>query len=241
MRKEYAPMHRIPHPKRRERGPARRLIAAGSVTAMAAATALMPASAGAATTLCSNRTGTNGGMYYQMWSNGQGSACITLNSANSYSTTWSGIGDFVAGVGWSQGSGHTVSFSGSTNASGGSTRISLYGWSTNPLVEYYVMENYNGSAPGSGTFKGQITSDGATYKIYEHLQVNQPSIQGTATFEQYLAVRTSPVNSGTITTQNFINAWAGFGMRLGLGRRERELQHQGALSGRWRLRLGGDG
>jgi len=214
-------MHRLFRPRGRGRGPAtlltrsRLLVATGSVVAMAAAAALMPASASAATTICSNKTGTTSGMYYQMWSNGQGSACITLNSATSYSTTWSGIGDFVAGVGWSKGSGRTVTYSGSMHASGGSTRVSLYGWSTNPLVEYYVMESYNGSAPGSGTFKGQITSDGGTYKIYEHQQVNQPSIQGTATFEQYLAVRTSPVGSGTITVQNFINAWAGFGMRLG--------------------------
>ena len=214
-------MHRTLTPRRREHGLARALtrgrllVATGSVVATAAASALMPAPASAATTLCSNKTGTNSGMYYQMWSNGQGSACITLNSANSYSTTWSGIGDFVAGVGWNPGSGRTVSFSGSMHSSGGSTRVSLYGWSTNPLVEYYVMEDYNGSAPGSGTLMGQMTSDGGTYKIYEHQQVNQPSIQGTATFEQYLAVRTSPVGSGTITVQNFINAWAGFGMRLG--------------------------
>lgn len=193
----------------------RLLIGLGSVIAVAATTVLMPTSASAATTICSNRTGTNSGYYYQMWTNGQGSACITLNSGNSYSTTWSGIGDFVAGVGWSKGSGHTVSFSGTMHSSGGATRVSLYGWSTSPLVEYYVMEDYNGSAPGSGTYKGQITSDGGTYKIYEHLQVNQPSIQGTATFEQYLAVRTSPVTSGTVTVQNFINAWAGYGMKLG--------------------------
>jgi endo-1,4-beta-xylanase len=193
----------------------RLLIGLGSALAMVAVTALIPTSASAATRICSNKTGTNSGYYYQMWTNGQGSACITLNSANSYSTTWSGIGDFVAGVGWSRGSGHTVSFSGSMHSSGGATRVSLYGWSTNPLVEYYVMEDYNGSAPSSGTYKGQITSDGGTYKIYEHLQVNQPSIQGTATFEQYLAVRTSPVTSGTVTVQNFINAWAGYGMHLG--------------------------
>ncbi len=214
-------MHSGNRPKRRKLIPARALtrsrllIGLGSVIAMAATTALAPTSASAATRICSNKTGTNSGYYYQMWTNGQGSACITLNSGNSYSTTWSGIGDFVAGVGWSRGSGHAVSFSGSMHSSGGATRVSLYGWSTNPLVEYYVMEDYNGSAPGSGTYKGQITSDGGTYKIYEHLQVNQPSIQGTATFEQYLAVRTSPVTSGTITVQNFINAWAGYGMHLG--------------------------
>ena len=62
---------------------------------------------------------------------------------------------------------------------------------------------------------GQVTSDGGTYNIYEHQQVNQPSIQGTATFEQYLAIRTSPTSSGTITTQNFFNAWASHGMNLG--------------------------
>jgi len=93
--------------------------------------------------------------------------------------------------------------------------VSLYGWSTGPLVEYYVIEDYVGSPPTAGTYMGQVTSDGGTYNIYEHQQVNQPSIQGTATFEQYLAIRTSPVGSGTITTQNFFNAWASHGMNLG--------------------------
>jgi len=207
----------LPHVPRAPGGGRFRLLlgvvfAATLATAYAAA---VPGTAKAATTICSNQTGTNGGMYFQMWSNGQGSACITLNSSSSYSSKWSGIGDFVAGVGWNPGSGHTVSFSGSLSASGGRTLVSLYGWSTNPLVEYYVMENYTGSLPASGTFMGTVNSDGGTYDIYEHQQVNQPSIQGTKTFEQYLAIRTSPTSSGTITTQNFFNAWASHGMHLG--------------------------
>jgi Cellulose binding domain/Glycosyl hydrolases family 11/Putative Ig domain len=40
-------------------------------------------------------------------------------------------------------------------------------------------------------------------------------IQGTATFEQYLAIRTSPISSGTITFSNFVSAWASHGMNLG--------------------------
>ena len=108
-----------------------------------------------------------------------------------------------------------MSFNSSLSASGGTTLVSLYGWSTSPLVEYYVMENYVGSPPTAGTYMGQVTSDGGTYNIYEHQQVNQPSIQGTTTFEQYLAIRTSPVSSGTITTSNFFNAWASHGMKLG--------------------------
>jgi endo-1,4-beta-xylanase len=172
-------------------------------------------SASAASTICSSQTGNSGGNYYQMWTNGQGSACMTLNSGTSYSTSWSGVGDFVDGVGWNPGSNQTISFNSSLNASGGTTLLSLYGWSTSPLVEYYVEEDYSGSPNTAGTYMGQVTSDGGTYNIYEHQQVNQPSIQGTATFEQYLAIRTSPTGSGTITTQNFFNAWASHGMNLG--------------------------
>ena len=193
-----------------------RLLLGACAAVLAAATAMVAAPGIARAATCSNQTGTNNGYYYQMWSAGQGSACITVGSGgNSYSTTWSGIGDFVAGVGWNPGSNQTVSFNGNLSASGGTSLVSLYGWSTNPLVEYYVMDDYVGSPPTAGTYMGQVTSDGGTYNIYEHQQVNQPSIQGTATFEQYLAIRTSPVSSGTITTQNFFNAWASHGMNLG--------------------------
>ena len=166
---------------------------------------------------CSNQTGTVNGNYYQMWSNGQGSACVTVGSGgNQYSTNWSGIGDFVARVGWQPGSNQTVSFSGSMSASGGTALASLYGWSTNPLVEYYVIEDDQGGSPSLGTFKGTTTSDGGTYNIYEHQQVNQPCITGNScTFEQYLAIRQGNTTSGTITTQNFFNAWASHGMNLG--------------------------
>ncbi|NUP48285.1 MAG: glycoside hydrolase family 11 protein [Catenulispora sp.] len=209
-------MHGNPPPPvaRARHGNRLRLLLA-TVFALIVATVLPPTTASAATTLCSNQTGTNSGYYYQMWTAGSGSACITLNSGNSYSSSWSGIGDFVAGVGWNPGNNATKSFTGSLNASGGTSLVSLYGWSTGPLVEYYVMENYVGSPPTAGTYMGQVTSDGGTFNIYEHQQVNQPSIQGTATFEQYLAIRTSPVSSGTITLSNFFNAWASHGMNLG--------------------------
>jgi endo-1,4-beta-xylanase len=200
----------------RSAGRARLLLGVVFAVILAAAMAAVPGTAKAATTICSNQTGTDGGYYYQSWSNGSGSACMTLNSGNSYSTTWSGIGDFVDGVGWNPGSSNTVNFTSSLSASGGTSLVSLYGWSTNPLVEYYITENYVGSPNTAGTYEGQVTSDGGTFNIYEHQQVNQPCITGNScTFEQYLAYRTSPVSSGTITTQNFFNAWASHGMNLG--------------------------
>ncbi len=201
------------HPK--HRGLARLLFGGVLALVLAVATAgIVPGVARAATQVCSNQAGNNGGMYYQMYLSG-GSACITLNSANSYSTSWSGIGDFVAGVGWNPGNTSTKTFSGAMSSSGGTALLSLYGWSTNPLVEYYVIEDDQGGSPSLGTFMGTVSSDGATYNIYEHQQVNQPSIQGTTTFEQYLAIRQGNTTSGTITFQNFVNAWASHGMNLG--------------------------
>jgi len=205
----------VPRPVPGRRRGRMRLLVGTAAAVMTIAAAILPTTAANAANICSNQTGSSNGYYYQMWSNGQGSACINVGSG-SYTSSWSGIGDFVAGVGWNPGSNHTVSFSSSLNASGGTTLISLYGWSTNPLVEYYVEENYNGSPNTAGTYMGQMTSDGGTYNIYEHQQVNQPCITGNnCTFEQYLAIRTSPVSSGTITTQNFFNAWASHGMNLG--------------------------
>jgi endo-1,4-beta-xylanase len=56
----------------------------------------------------------------------------------------------VAGAGWKPGStSRTITYSGSLNASGGTSLLSLYGYSTNPLVEYYVIDGYVGSPPTS--------------------------------------------------------------------------------------------
>ena len=199
------------------RGWTRLLIGGASAVALVAAGVALTIPAHAATQICSPQTGTNGGNYFSFWNNGQGSSCITLNSGTSYTSQWSNIGDWVGGVGWNPGStSRSISYSASLSGNGGTALMALYGWSTGPLVEYYVIDNWVGSPNRAGTLMGQVTSDGGTYDIIEHQQVNQPSIQGTATFNQYLAIRTSPRTSGgTITFSNFVSAWASHGMNLG--------------------------
>lgn len=107
-----------------------------------------------------------------------------------------------------------INFDGSFSVSGGTGLLSVYGWSTDPLVEYYIIEDYV-NPPTDGTIMGSLTSDGSSYTVWENTRVDEPSIEGTTTFTQYLSVRDSPRSSGTVTVSNHFTAWESLGMNLG--------------------------
>ena len=78
------------------------------------------------------------------------------------------------------------------------------------------MENHGEYNPGSaGQSRGTFQGPDGTYQLYESTRTNQPSIDGTATFQQYWAIRDDKRVGGSVDTGAIFDAWAGANMPLG--------------------------
>ncbi|MFA9389986.1 MAG: glycoside hydrolase family 11 protein [Prolixibacteraceae bacterium] len=173
--------------------------------------------------------GEKDGYRYELWNqNGQGNACMTLGDGALFSGEWSGILNYLArrGLSYNQTQTHqeigklfaTYDCNYNASTASGNSYLSVYGWTVNPLKEYYIVEDWRNWIPSMAAgakLKGTINVNDGIYDIYENTRVNQPSIIGNTTFQQYFSIRRNVRNNGTINISDHFDKWESLGMEMG--------------------------
>jgi sialate O-acetylesterase len=183
----------------------------------------IPASTFEATTIIEDdRIGRHDGYDYELWHQ-EGDVRMTLDRGGAFDCSWQNSHNVLFRTGkkfhppfaLTPATGISLDY-GCDYRPDGNSYLCVYGWSVDPLVEFYVVESWgNWRPPGADRKKATVTIDGGTYDIYETTRVEMPSIQGTRTFQQYWSVRTDRKTEGTVSVGKHIEAWARRGMHLG--------------------------
>ncbi|KAK0619155.1 concanavalin A-like lectin/glucanase domain-containing protein [Immersiella caudata] len=155
------------------------------------------------------------GYYFQNWSEGGSNIRCNNGNGGSFSANWNSKGGFVCGKGWRGNGVRTIKYTGTYSATGPGY-LCVYGWTRNPLIEYYILDSHADLAPNEPwTSKGNFTDSEGTWEVFQSTRVNKPSIEGTRTFQQYWSVRTEKRVGGTINTKSHFDEWSKRNMRLG--------------------------
>ena len=183
----------------------------------------------------------NSPYHYEIWYQG-GNNSMTSYDNGTFTAKWSGTNDFLARVGFKYNEDKSHEDLGPIDAyfnwkksgnAGGYNYIGIYGWTVDPLVEYYIVDDWF-SEPGPnllGQKKGEFTVDGATYEIYQNQRNNAPSIKGNATFPQYFSKRKGARSCGHIDISAHFKKWESLGMKMGKMYEAKVLVEAGGGSG----------
>ena len=172
--------------------------------------------------------GTAAGLSWSLWSNGSGGS-ITTFGVPAFGAAWNNSGDFLARTGLEWGSGKAVSSLGTVTAQFAETKsgsagnysyIGIYGWSVNPCIEWYIVDDSYKQMPvnpGSTTNKGTVTIDGGSYTLYTRATTGTGGNRcgNVSSWTQFYSVRHTARTCGQISITDHFNAWNSAGMTLG--------------------------
>lgn len=122
--------------------------AAGATAVTGLGIGAMATSAAAQETLTENQQTSYDGSFVSFWTDTDDTVSMTLEDGGSYSVDWQNTGNFVVGMGWDPGASRTIEYDATHNPSENSY-LCIYGWTTDPLVEYYIIENYGTYRPAT--------------------------------------------------------------------------------------------
>ena len=173
-----------------------------------------------------NLVGKDGTYDFELWKD-SGNTTMTLNGDGKFSCEWNNINNCLFREGKKYDTPVNYKSLGDVDIKygvdyqpDGNSYMCVYGWSKNPLVEYYIVETWGSWRPpgNEAEFKGTVTVNGGTYDIYKTTRVNQSSIEGNTTFDQYWSVRQDkPASNGTkiegvISVSEHFKAWEKAGL-----------------------------
>jgi len=172
-------------------------------------------------TIKTAQSGIRGAYNFETWYD-TGNIAMSLTNGGGFKCKWNNAGDAIFRTGkhfdelltHSQIGNIEVDYGISYFSRGGSY-MGVYGWTIDPLVEFYIVENGIINCFHYIDHKAIIKINEGSYKIYEFSKKKSPSIIGISDFKQYWSVRTNNRSSGTVNVSEHFNAWEKMGMRLG--------------------------
>ncbi|MBP5481245.1 MAG: glycoside hydrolase family 11 protein [Paludibacteraceae bacterium] len=191
---------------------------------------------GSALTVTSNGVKEIGNGYnVEMWNeNGNGSVtCFGGDAECAFKANWNNSGDYLARVGYYDGSSKKnykalgtikagYNYTKSGNGGGNYSYIGVYGWTKSPMIEYYIVDD-SFTPNGGGMYwganqKGTYTMDGAQYRLMVGQRNNAPCITGNnCNFQQVFAVRSNSRTCGTISVSDHFKEWEKLGVDMSGG------------------------
>jgi endo-1,4-beta-xylanase len=84
-------------------------------------------------------------------------------------------------------------------------------------MEYFIVETYGASHPAShATKKGIVACDGAEYELFQAWRLNQPTIEGVRTYQQFWSVRKENKALGAVTGTVDLGCHSGAWSKVGM-------------------------
>lgn len=186
-----------------------------------------------------NGTGGDGNLAWEIWSN-TGRGELTSYDVPAFSAIWNEAGGYLGRLGYEWGGPGdtpvpheqigtiTAQFVANRSGSaGGYSYVGMYGWSTEPCVEWYVVEDsYNNMPVGFNDLdlsfgdRGIVEVgpiDGSTYLVYKRPTTGTGGTRcsGETMWQQYYSVRTTARNCGQISLTEHFEAWERLGLPMG--------------------------
>ena len=173
--------------------------------------------------ITANRRGTFEDVDFEFWSENPDQARMQLTGPGTFWCNWTDARNVLFRTGKKLGSvmayeqygDITIDYKASHSISSGNVSyLTAYGWTEDPLMEWYVIEKHGSYKPpgGGGTLHGTVGIDGGTYEVWTDMRIDKPSIQGEQTFLQIFSIRTEHRTEGIITMSDHFKAWEEFGL-----------------------------